>query len=278
MDWVRSPLGAPLAGLAVRCWSPAAPRASVLLIHGLAEHSGRYERLAHALNQAGYLVLALDLPGHGKSPGRRGHVAQFEDYLQPLEALLDRLLQWLPGLPRFALGHSLGGLLAVHLLLRRQADLNGAVLSGPALGSEQTPPAWQLSILQTLSWLWPSLGFLQLDASLISRDPQVVDAYNRDPLVYRGKISVRWINEAMRAMSTALQDAASLRLPLLLLHGEQDRLTTPEGSKRLFTSVSSTDKTLRLIPSAYHEVFNEPEGMELQRQLLRWLDERCPKS
>jgi len=272
---LTAPLQQPGVGdLHLHLWQPQQrPRAAVLLVHGLAEHAGRYQALANALTAAGYLVLAPDLPGHGRSAGRRGHIRQFSDYLWPLEQLLARLQHWQPELPRFVLGHSMGGLVTLHLLLRHQQALCGAVLSGPALGSEQAPPRWQRLLLGALSRLWPTLGFLQLDASAISRDPAVVAAYENDPLVFRGRVTVRWITEAFAAMDTAVARARELALPMLILHGGQDRLTTPAGSRALCDTITTTDKTLRIYDALYHEVFNEPEAPMIRTQTLAWLDE-----
>lgn len=254
-------------------WLPdEAPRAEILLVHGLGEHSGRYEHLARHCTNLGFAVHALDHYGHGKSDGHPGFVERFSVYLDGVSALLHKVQGQRSGLPLFLLGHSMGGLISAALLPTQQQDFSGCILSGPALISDATPPLFVLAINRLLSALVPTLPMKQLDASAVSRDPAVVKAYVNDPLVFHGRLSSRLIAEMVAAMSSTLARAGDIRIPIILMHGEQDTLASPSGSARLHDGVSSEDKTLRIYPGLYHEIFNEPEQDQVLSEMSDWLE------
>lgn len=258
-----------------RHWQPAqTPRAVVLLAHGLGEHSGRYQAFAEVLCGRGYAVVAPDHPGHGRSPGHRAHIAHFPAFFPPLDSLRASIARWYPDLPCFLVGHSMGGLIAASYLLQRQQAFAGAALSGAALGVAEKPPALMLWLNTLLAFIWPTAGALQLDATQVSRDPAVVQAYLDDPLVHSGKASARLVRELFREMSAVQARAGELTLPLLVMHGEADSMTDPGGSRRLHAAAGTDDKTLRLYPGLYHEIFNEPERLEVLADLVAWMDER----
>jgi len=262
-----------------RSWAPAGPpRGTIILVHGLGEHSGRYEHVARRLTERGFSVHAIDHEGHGRSDGRRGHVDRFSHYLDGVEALLDAVREEEGDRPRFLLGHSMGGLVSALFLLRHAAEFEGCVLSGPLVTSDAEPPAPLMLLNRLLSVVAPRLGILKLDATAVSRDPDVVAAYIADPLVHSGKVTTRLVNELFVAAATLLDSANRIELPLLLLHGEADRLTSPEGSKRLHALLGSEDKTIRLYPGLYHEIFNEPEKDAVLDEALDWLERHLPRA
>lgn len=264
---------APGARLHCKAWLPAGPpKAIVLLAHGYAEHLGRYEHVAARLNGSGYGVYAVDHWGHGSSDGVPGFVPAFSVYVDGVAALLERVKTAHTGVPRILLGHSMGGLIAAATLLRFQHEFAAAVLSGPAIKAAQEPPALTIAIAKLLSRIAPRLGVLQLDSSLVSRDPQVVAAYRADPLVYKGKVGARLGAEMFTAMHEVQANAARITLPILLLHGAQDGLTAPAGSEFLYQHVGSADKNLRLYPGLYHEIFNEPEQQQVLGDMVAWMD------
>ena len=272
--------GSPGAGARLHrtSWMPQGePKAVVVLAHGYAEHAGRYEHVAARLTAAGYAVHALDHWGHGKSDGEPGYVPAFGAYTDGLDTLLHAVDAEHPRLQRFLIGHSMGGLVSVLHLLERQGQYAGAVLSGPAIVPAEAPSRLMMWISRILSRLAPRLGVLQLDAAAISRDPAVVAAYLADPLVYTGKIGARLGGEMFLAMERARAGAVRLKLPLLLLHGADDRLTAPAGSQFLEQHVSSSDRTLRLYPGLYHEIFNEPERERVLDDVVAWLDSHCTR-
>ena len=262
------------ANIFYRCWAPAEPRAVTLLVHGLAEHSGRYEEFACLLADAGIATFALDLPGHGKSDGKPGHVQDFHEYTDTLGELLALVRQAHPDIPFVLFGHSMGGLIAADFLLQHQDKFVAAVLTGPAIQSPRQPSAAALLINSLIATVAPRLGVMQLDASGVSRDPQVVIAYENDPLVFHGKVSARLVTELFAAMDRVTANAAVIRLPLLIMHGSEDMLTAVEGSQLLHEKVSSGDKQIVIYDGLYHEILNEPERKKVMADILRWLDSR----
>ena len=254
-------------------WFPEGPtRAAILLVHGLGEHSSRYEYFAGHCTARGFAVHALDHYGHGRSEGLRGHVERFSVYLDGLRALRDDVRGRDADLPLFLLGHSMGGLIAATFLGEDQASFRGCVLSGPALRSDAEPPALVLALVRLISWLAPTAPLLGLDPAGVSRDPDVVAAYVGDPLVHHGKATARLITELASTMRATLAAAPTIELPLLVMHGDADVLTSPAGSQALHEAARSADKTLKLYPGLYHEIFNEPERDQVLGDMSAWLE------
>ncbi|KZX55934.1 hydrolase [Halioglobus sp. HI00S01] len=256
-------------------WTPEEPpRAVVLLVHGSGEHSNRYVHVAEFLTARGFAVAAIDHIGHGKSDGQYGHMEKFQHYLDTLE-IFHRQVSWdFDKVPMFLFGHSMGGLISALYLLDFQDEFAGAALSGPAIKPDLEPSKGQLLSIKLLSKTTPSLGVLQLDAAGVSRDPAVVKAYNEDPLVFHGKMSARYVAELFGAMTRIQAEANKITLPLLMMHGEADTLTSPEGTRMLNGRIRSEDKTVKLYPELYHEILNEPEQGEVLEDLVSWLQAR----
>lgn len=246
-------------------WLPAGrPRGVLAIVHGYAEHSGRYQWTAAGLTARGYAVEALDLRGHGRSEGERVFVNTFEEYLDDVERFLDRVRSRHPGVPLFLLGHSMGGGIVTSFVIARKPALAGVLLSGSALLTPRPAPDPSA----------PPRPPGPLPATAISRDPAVVAAYENDPLVYRGAPRTdrasAW-DDAFRLVQTGME---SIDLPILIMHGTADLLTPAEGSRRLFERVSSKDKSLKLYEGLYHEILNEPEKEQVIADILAWLDAR----
>ncbi len=254
-------------------WEPDGNmRAAVLLVHGLGEHSGRYAHVARHLTRRGFAVYTLDHYGHGKSAGHAGYVERFSVYLDGVHAVLQKIQAERPSLPLFLIGHSMGGLIAAAYLLRNQEAFRACVMSGPALKTDQAPPALLLAVNKLLSALVPTLPMIRLDASGVSRDPAVVEDYLNDPLVFHGKLSARLIAELSATMDRTLSRAADIHIPVIFMHGEEDLLTSPSGSQEMFANIGSGDKTLKLYPGLYHEIFNEPEQDAVLADMSAWLE------
>lgn len=258
-----------------RQWQPEADtRAVVLLVHGLAEHSGRYGKLAEQMNAAGYAVCALDLPGHGRSAGEPGYIASFDQYRDAVLALRARLGQQYPGLPVFLLGHSMGGLVSALAVGPHQSQFAGLILSAAAIQTPLPPPPLQVFVVRLLSQILPHIGVMQLSPAEVSRDPAVVQDYIDDPLNHTGKLSARLVVELFANMQSLQQQASGLTLPLLILHGSADAMTSVAGSRQLHQLAQSADKTLTVYDGLYHEIFNEPEGPEIVAGVVAWLRQR----
>lgn len=254
-------------------WLPKGePRAVVAIVHGYAEHSGRYQHLAAFLNARGYAVEALDLRGHGQSSGRRVYVTSFSEYLSDVARFLRAVHERHPGKPVFLLGHSMGGGIATLFVIARKPDIAGLILSGPALRVRSAPVGLRMRGLRLLGKVAPTYSLSPLPAAAISRDPTVVDAYENDPLVYRGGMRLGHGAASMRALQRIQLDMEEVEVPLLVMHGSADRLTSPEGSEELVERARSSDKTLKIYDGLYHEIFNEPEQETVMQDLAEWLD------
>lgn len=261
-------------GLALHCrtWLPAgAPVASVLIVHGFAEHSGRYERVAARLNAAGYAVRALDLRGHGLSEGRRTSIVRFADYVDDARRALQLSRAEWPDIPRMLLGHSMGGLVALLLALEDPIDVDALVLSAPAACPGDVSAA-MVAAGKMMSRLMPDAPVVKLPLNAISRDPDVVAAYNADPLVFPTRIRARLGAELLAAMEQAHQRLPSLRVPLLVMQGTADRLVDPGCGPEVHRLAGSADKTLKMYDGLWHEIFNEPERDTVLNDLVAWLD------
>jgi len=269
--------GAGQRSIYCQCWEPeTAPKAILLLVHGAGEHSGRYLHVAEFFVEQGLAVLALDHRGHGHSDGKPGHIDVFDDYLVDLAVFHNEVERRFPGVPIFLLGHSLGGLIACNYLLQQQDRFVGCILSGALIKSDLQPGWVQMGVIQLLALLAPRLGVMQLDASGVSRDAEEVKKYVEDPLVLHGKASARMVRELFAGMATLQADAADITLPMLMLHGDADVLTSPDGSRYLHQHISSTDKTLTMYPGLFHEILNEPERQDVLDQILSWCEARLP--
>ena len=262
------------ANIFYRCWATAEPRAVLLLAHGLAEHCGRYGDFASYFADVGIATYALDFPGHGRSDGKRGHIRDFQEYTEALGALSSLAREAHPDIPFVHFGHSMGGLIAADFLLQHQSEFVAAVLTGAAIQSPQQPSSIVLFINRVIASVMPRLGVLRLDASGISRDPQVISDYENDPLVYRGKATAGLVTALFSAMKRVVENATSIRLPMLIMHGSVDSLTAVEGSELLHDSISSEDKKIVIYDGLYHEILNEPERKNVMADILRWLETR----
>ena len=267
-------------GLAWQAWVPDAPRGVLVIIHGLAEHSGRYEETAHAFARRGWSVYAVDLRAHGRSenPPKAGrvHVRKFEDYFLDVDALIALAKERHPGLPRVLLGHSMGGLIAIRYTLAERDRLEAAVISSPALGTHPDfrPPALLRLLVGILSRVAPRFRVpSDLDVDAISRDPAVVHAYREDPLV-SDRVSTRWYAEILKSMQTAMETAPTLRVPMLLMQSGSDRLVDPDAPRRWSQAAAPGRVELVIWDGLYHEMFNEPEKDRVREYVLEWLDER----
>ncbi len=261
------------SGIRYRYWEPVVEaRATVLLIHGLGEHSGRYQRVAAALIARGFAVVAPDHLGHGESPGHRVFVTHFDDYLEGVRECRQVLAKRYPSLPCFVLGHSMGGLITGRLLLEDQDQYQGALFSGPAFAAGDVPPAPIMWIGRFLAKFLPRLGMLALDGSAVSRDSAVVAAYQADPLVNHGKVTAGLGIAIFDAMDRVMVEAGSLSLPMLIMHGGADTLAAPIGSETFAAKVGATDVSLHILPGLYHEIFNEPEGEDIVGEYADWIE------
>jgi len=247
------------------------PKAVLMIVHGLAEHRGRYTNLVNYFVPRGYAVCGFDYRGHGKSDGLRCYVDRFSDYVSDVRAFFEKVHQEHGNLKIFLVGHSMGATIAVAYAVQYQRDLAGLIISGVGLkpGSSISPAL--KAVARLISALAPKMGLTVLDATAISQDKAVVDAYVNDPLVYRGKIPARLAAEMINTIDRLPSLIPEIKLPIIIMHGTKDRLCNPEGSQILYDLVGSRDKTLKLYKGFYHEIFNEPEHDKVMADVETWL-------
>ena len=244
----------------------------VVVVHGYAEHSGRYGHLADTLTDAGFRVVLYDHRGFGQSPGRPAYVAHMDRLVADLSGVVARTRAQWPDQRIFLFGHSMGGLVsALYCLKSPGHGVDGLVLSSPLLRTLEAPLLQRVARL--VGMLAPRLPTITLDRSALSRDPLVVSEAESDPMNYHGRIPARTGAEFIRGMRYLEAEGHRLDLPLLLLHGTADRITDPAGSSELYARASSNHKQLSLFEGAYHETFNEPEGDRVLRSVAEWLTE-----
>ncbi|WP_084515286.1 alpha/beta hydrolase [Nocardia acidivorans] len=255
-----------------QAWLPEGePRAVAVIVHGYAEHSGRYAHVAERLNAAGIAAYALDHTGHGRSEGTKANIVSLDGAADNVRSLLDIATREYPGLPRFVIGHSMGGLTVAYLATRAPLDVAGVVLSGPAIVVD-AGNAVQKLFAPIVSKLAPTLPVVKLDSTLVSRDPEVVRAYDTDPLVYHGGVPARTAAEMLRAGTFVLAHLDQLTAPLLVQHGAADGLASPQGTDLLERDAASKDKTVIRYDGLFHEIYNEPEQDKVLTDLVNWLE------
>jgi len=253
-------------------WKSDSPRAAVILVHGHGEHIHRYEHVAQAFTQAGFNLLGFDLRGHGQSAGQRGHTPHYDDLQNDIADFFTQAAQRASGLPLFVYGHSMGGNLVLNHLLRFQPPVRAAIVTGPWLRLAFEPPAAKLALARMMEAISPSFSQSSgLETTALSHDPQVVRAYENDPLVH-SKVTTRLFMGMYQAGLWALEHAAELKTPTLLMHGTADRLTSYEASRE-FAQTAGAKVTLRLWEGLYHEIHNEPQKAEVLQTMLDWLNQ-----
>lgn len=259
-----------------REWRPdEQTRAVVGLIHGLGEHCSRYSHVAERFAKERIALIAFDLRGHGRSDGQRGDAPSFEAYMQDLDRFVQQIEARFDKTPCFLYGHSMGGLLLLNYLIRRQPKIVGAVSSAAGLHTPLTQQKVKMALVQTLSCLTPKLALPSgLDANAISRDQAVVQRYKTDPLVH-GFVTLRMAQATIPAINFVFQHAHQIEVPLLILHGTADHLTYSSGSEELARKVPQAK--LILFDGLAHELHNEPEKESIFQTVLKWMQDLMAK-
>ena len=267
-----------------RKWAPdGAQKAVVMLLHGYAEHSGRYAHVAEFFTSRGYGFWSMDFAGHGKSDGVRADIKRFSLFVDDAAPFLRLAADENPGLPLFIYGHSMGGPAAVLMLSAIKdlsvyddvrARLRGLILTGPSLLLAGTYSPLLIKMSAIMALLFPKLPVAPFDVSVISRDESVRQAYLDDELTYSGPTRARmglWLLTMKDMTVPALPD---IDLPVLILHGGADPLIKPESSQIVYDGIASKDKTLKFYPGLYHEIHNEPEKEEVFADIADWMGKR----
>lgn len=248
-------------------------KAVVIIVHGLFEHSGRYAWFAEQLAAHGFAVCAFDQRGHGKSEGLRGYVNRFTDFQHDLDVFCKATCMEFPGKQVFLFGHSVGGTIVTGYAVDHQDRLTGLIFSAATTVPGTSITRLSVAAARVLSAIIPKMGITDFDASAISRDKSVVEAYVSDPLVYCGKIRARLGAELINAIEKSLPARMpSIKLPALIMHGSEDRLSNIQGSRFLYDSIGSRDKDIKYYDGFHHEILNEPGREMILADILTWLD------
>lgn len=256
-------------------WTPdGEPRGVVVLCHGFGEHARRYDHVAERFGEAGLITYALDLRGHGRSGGKRVYLRNIGEYTTDFRTLVGIATRDHPSLNRVVLGHSMGGGIVFAYGVEHLDEYSAMVLSGPAVYAHDMVSSPMIVLAKVVGAILPGLPVEQLETEAVSRDPEVVAAYMADPLVHHGKVPAGVAKALIKVGETMPQRAAKLTAPLLVVHGEQDKLIAVEGSRRLLECVASTDAHLKVYPELYHEVFNEPERALVLDDVTAWIEAR----
>jgi alpha-beta hydrolase superfamily lysophospholipase len=256
-------------------WTPdTAPRGVVVLSHGFGEHARRYDHVAQRFGESGLVVYALDHRGHGRSGGKRVYLRDISEYTGDFSTLVGIAAAEYPDLKRVVLGHSMGGGIVFAYGVEHPDDYAAMVLSGPAVDAASAVSPVKALIAKTLGNIVPGLPVENLPTEKISRDPEVVAAYNADPMVHHGKLPAGIGRALLLVGDTMPQRAQALTAPLLVVHGEQDALIPVSGSHRLVECAGPQDVHLKVYPELYHEVFNEPEKDVVFDDVVSWIEVR----
>ena len=258
-----------------RTWRTESAKAGIVLMHGLFEHSARYDHVASALNQAGYDVFAFDIHAHGKSSGTFGLVENFQQCINDYQAFHELIQQENPNLELFLMGHSFGGAIVARYALTKSPKAKGFVLSSPLLQLADDVSSFLVFISGFLGTIAPKLPTIPLDSSGISRDPAVVAKYAADPLVYSDKMPAGTGKQVVNAAKWFNDQLQNFDQPFYVYHGTEDALTNVKGSQALYDQAKSEDKTIKLYEGLFHETMNEPEKETVIGDLVSWLDQRA---
>jgi alpha-beta hydrolase superfamily lysophospholipase len=256
-------------------WTPdTEPTGVIVLAHGYGEHARRYDHVAQRFGEAGLVTYALDHRGHGRSGGKRVYLRDISEYTDDFHTLVGIAAADHPGLKRVVLGHSMGGGIVFAYGVEHPGDYAAMVLSGPAVDATDAVSPVMVFAAKLLGKIMPGLPVEELPTDAVSRDPEVVAAYNADPMVHHGKLPAGIARALIGVGETMPQRAGALTAPLLVVHGEQDKLIPVAGSKRLVECVGSADVHLKVYPELYHEVFNEPERELVLDDVTSWIEVR----
>ncbi|MEP7291017.1 MAG: lysophospholipase [Chloroflexota bacterium] len=250
------------------------PRAAVLLVHGYGEHSGRYQHVIERLVKSDYAVYAIDHRGHGKSEGVRAYCDTMDQFVDDLKLYFDRMKIAQLGKKCFVLGHSMGALISLAFTQRYQSEIDGLIISGAPVNADANVSPALIAIGKVLNKIAPKLHLLDTSSpGILSSDPEIDIRWASDPLTNKKPMRVRLGVEMNNMAQQVRAHLADLRLPMLILHGADDKLVNPSGSQLAYEQVSSLDKTLKRYAGMRHEILNEVDKAIVMTDIVDWLDQ-----
>ena len=254
-------------------WLPEVhPRAILAIVHGIGEHSGRYMNIVNHMVSNEIGVYGYDLRGHGNSPGQSGHIHSWVEYRIDLLNFLKEIRAQQSGRLIFLMGHSMGALIALDFIISENEPLAGAIISGAPIEPIGVAKPYKVMLARILSRIYPRFTIdLGLDVEAISRIPSVVRSYKDDPLVH-GKVTARWGTEFLSTVKSVIKRGENISIPLLMIHGESDRLNSAEGAKKFFDRIRISDKKFISYPAGYHELHNDLDYEIVLSDILDWIN------
>ncbi|MEE9439782.1 MAG: lysophospholipase, partial [Saprospiraceae bacterium] len=258
----------------IRNWIIDNPRANIILLHGYGEHSKRYEETAKVLNNVGFAVYSYDRRGEGESTGKKGHINRFDIQVEDLIAIKNNITTN-NNIKTYLMGHSLGGLICVKYLIDYTPDdISGLILSSPLLKSDKNMAPTLQKMAKIVSFLMPWLPTVKLDSNHITKDLEQQILYKNDPLIYHGKLNARTGYEILKAIKHVQNNFGLISLPYIVLHGSDDKIADPNGSKLFHSMTISKEKTIKILEGLYHEMMREPEKQMFFKYITEWLDDK----
>lgn len=258
-----------------RSWQPAAaPRGVVVIVHGFNSHSGQYLWVGEQFAAKGLAVYALDLRGRGCSEGERFYVEKIEDFTDDVQTLVKQAKAENPGLPVFMLGHSAGGVTACVYTLDHQTEIDGLICESFAY--ELPVPDIVLTFLKGLSFITPHTHVFSLNNKDFSRDAATVESMNEDILIKGESQPAQTAKVMINASHRLTEEFSTITLPVLILHGTEDKATKPSGSQHFYERTGSADKTLKLYEGHFHDLLNDTDKEIVMADIQNWIDERIP--
>ncbi|WP_010239402.1 alpha/beta hydrolase [Clostridium arbusti] len=247
-------------------------KAVVCIVHGLGDHSNWYKGLVDYFNKNNFAVLAFDLRGHGKSEGKRGHTPSYEAFMSDIDILVNVAKKDFNNLPIFFYGHSFGGNLTINYVLRRRPNLSGVIISSPWLSLYSNPPKPKLYSTFLLNKIWPSFLVDNIvNEAALSHNPEIIQAYSKDPLTH-SCISARLFTTAYKAGLWAIDHASNFNVPILLIHGDSDKITSPNATKTFAKRVPKNLCTLKIYDGLYHSLHNELCNKKIFSNIGEWIN------
>ncbi|MGQ1911600.1 lysophospholipase [Marinifilum sp. RC60d5] len=258
--------------LFVQSWSPKKEaKAILILVHGIGEHSSRYQNWAEQFVNSGFAVLAYDQRGHGLSSGKRGVISSYDDFMSDIDQILLEARQKFPSLPQFLYGHSMGGGEVLNHLIRKNANYIGVISTSPWIISQASPPKIIIPLIRFFNYLIPNMSIeTKLDADLLSHNKEISNRYDKDELVHN-KVSFRLFIGAYDAGYKILNSTEKIKKPLLVMHGSKDKITDPKASE-YFASKNKKNCTFKLWDDGFHELHNENFSINVFHYICKWMN------
>jgi acylglycerol lipase len=257
-----------------RLMTETPPLANIVIIHGFGDHCSRYEWVMNTFRNAGMASYTYDQRGHGHSPGKRAYIQRFEDLLDDLDVFLKHIASDLSPAPLFLMGHSMGGMVLARYAQTRNISAKGLIFSSPFLAFSDEVPEFLIALGPIIAKVLPWLPIGKVDNSGLSRDPAIIEMADNDPLCHHGRVAAHTAGEFSRMIKAIGENGCRVETPMLVIHGNADRVVSPSGSRAFHDKAEARDKTFHLYPDGYHELYNDLDKEEFMEEIITWIKAR----